>query len=562
MKNFFKNKKVLGLASAVVAASVIIPTAMQMGALSAASASDEGLPIPSTLDAASSINYATILNRAVDYGVISMDFHQKSHMESPIATYNFYNDSGDANEVDFMDSEHTAQFIIGNVVNGQIHLGGRQSPGNFNFELGNPGTYMGEDHPGVQYEDFKIDKMDSQSTPLDNYYYSFTDQENIYNNISNIVENMEEKSQYISKKIEDGYALDLPSYSNTTGKYHINLYYEEFKNRVVYIDVDDTLMNAISQSNGLIIEKYDSTVVVFNIGDKVTSNSYRGLDNFAKGGDTETGLLLGQFTVVAHDDETGDIFGSPLGNGYTGLTSASPSEAFKTDTKLSEATLDDLHINQKIVWNVTKEDVPVRMDASGGTILLAGGGPADLSTSSAGWVVTNGPFYLTQEWHYEYNGGSQDAPVDGKNEFHFALNKAFTEELSATPSEINSILTYEDDFKFCMYEYEGSFDPSTATLIADGDGNTEFGNAATSKVVFPSLRFDPNDPMFNDGPVVKHFRIFETNDETLVRDGYKIFANPDSYIDITLTVTKEDDGRLSFVVDHSTTFVDGAQSYS
>ncbi|MBQ4271502.1 MAG: hypothetical protein II718_06720, partial [Clostridiales bacterium] len=214
MKDFFKNKKVIGIASAAVAALVIVPNVLQFGSLAAPSAEELGKAIPSTLDATSSVNYSTILGRAVDYGVISMDFHQRSHMESPIATYNFYNDSGDVNEVDFIDSDHTAQFIIGNVVNGNIHLGYRQSPGSFHFELGNPGEFNGESHPGALKDDIIFDNMDSQSTPLDKYYFSSSSQEDIYNNIGHIVQDAETQSAAITYKITHGYAISPRDYES------------------------------------------------------------------------------------------------------------------------------------------------------------------------------------------------------------------------------------------------------------------------------------------------------------------------------------------------------------
>ncbi|MBR6484629.1 MAG: hypothetical protein IKT14_06380, partial [Clostridiales bacterium] len=565
MKNIFKNKKFVGIASAAVAAMVIIPNVLQMGSLAAPSAADAGKAVPDTLDAASSVNYATILGRAVDYGVITMDFHQRMHMESPIATYNFYNDVGEADEVDFIDSDHTAQFIVGNVLNGHLRFGARQSPGSFHIELGNPGDYPdGVSHPGALKEDIIFDNMNSQSTPLENYYFTYRDQDYIYNNIYHIVNDAETQADAITDKIDNGYAINLSDYTDYTPQKDactLNLYYEEFKNRVIYIDVDDDLMKVIGSSNSLTIEKYDSTIIVFNVNNNVTTNAYEDLDDFGKGGTNEQGLVFGQFRVLAHDDATGNIIGDGVNekpDGIDGLTSESPSQAFKDAGKLAEAELDDQHINQKIIWNVTKPNVPVRFDATGGTFLLTGHNPADLSTSSAGWVVTNGEFFLTQEWHYEYNGGSQDAPVDGEFEFHFALHKTFADKLSDTPDDdrIDSILTNAGDFHFALYQYtDSNYDQSTATLVDTDD------TLATNKVMFDPMKFDPDDAVYDDGTETFYYRIYETNTDVVTSDGYKIFPNPDSYIEIRLVVNKTVDPvkgtQMSFVVDHTTHLIDG-----
>ena len=77
-------------------------------------------------DSASDINFATILGGAIDYGMVADHIIQRGHMETTFTTNSFAH-NGTANEVDYMDSDKTAHFIIGGIDNengdGRIALG-------------------------------------------------------------------------------------------------------------------------------------------------------------------------------------------------------------------------------------------------------------------------------------------------------------------------------------------------------------------------------------------------------------------------------------------------------
>ena len=75
-------------------------------------------------DAVSSVNYADILGRGIDYGVVSDQFVQSMHMETTFATNLFTNVGGDQNcDVDLA-GDAPAHFIIAEVENGsQVRFG-------------------------------------------------------------------------------------------------------------------------------------------------------------------------------------------------------------------------------------------------------------------------------------------------------------------------------------------------------------------------------------------------------------------------------------------------------
>ncbi|HAV91040.1 MAG TPA: hypothetical protein DCW44_07190, partial [Eubacterium sp.] len=75
-------------------------------------------------DAVSSVNYADILGRGIDYGVVSDQFVQSMHMETTFATNLFTNAGGEQNcDVDLA-GDAPAHFIIAEVEDGsQVRFG-------------------------------------------------------------------------------------------------------------------------------------------------------------------------------------------------------------------------------------------------------------------------------------------------------------------------------------------------------------------------------------------------------------------------------------------------------
>ncbi len=76
-------------------------------------AAPEGATVPVRQDSASSINYSSILGRAVDYGIVAENFKQMNHMESTFAVKNYASLKGDANDIDKLDPKATAHVLVG-----------------------------------------------------------------------------------------------------------------------------------------------------------------------------------------------------------------------------------------------------------------------------------------------------------------------------------------------------------------------------------------------------------------------------------------------------------------
>ena len=65
-------------------------------------------------DSANLVNYATIMGRAVDYGIVSQSITQSMHMETTFATFTYRRTIDTTTDVDLTNAK-TAQFIIGEI---------------------------------------------------------------------------------------------------------------------------------------------------------------------------------------------------------------------------------------------------------------------------------------------------------------------------------------------------------------------------------------------------------------------------------------------------------------
>ena len=117
MSKVFGRKKLLTKAVCAISAAAVVTGGiafyLSKDTRVLASAVEEGKTVPANLDAVSAINYATILGRATDFGIVANDFEQVTHMETTYAVNTFSNTSGQVNEVDFIGN--TAQFLVAEV---------------------------------------------------------------------------------------------------------------------------------------------------------------------------------------------------------------------------------------------------------------------------------------------------------------------------------------------------------------------------------------------------------------------------------------------------------------
>ena len=65
-------------------------------------------------DSANLVNYATIMGRAVDYGIVSQSLTQSQHMETTFATFTYSRTKDTTTDVDLTNAK-TAQFIVGEI---------------------------------------------------------------------------------------------------------------------------------------------------------------------------------------------------------------------------------------------------------------------------------------------------------------------------------------------------------------------------------------------------------------------------------------------------------------
>ena len=65
-------------------------------------------------DAASAVNYSTILGRGVDFGIVADKFTQMNHMQTTFAVKTYAND-GQNNDINLIATDATAQVLIGGV---------------------------------------------------------------------------------------------------------------------------------------------------------------------------------------------------------------------------------------------------------------------------------------------------------------------------------------------------------------------------------------------------------------------------------------------------------------
>ena len=128
-------RRLFGLISTALVASItmqwlIIPKIQWNSGVNA------DVTFPSAYDSVSQVNYARILNRATDYGIVADHFYQKMHMETTFATNHFSNPNGaQNNDVDFIDGQ-TAHFLIAGIDEGsRVRFGANNDAGMYDLEV-------------------------------------------------------------------------------------------------------------------------------------------------------------------------------------------------------------------------------------------------------------------------------------------------------------------------------------------------------------------------------------------------------------------------------------------
>ena len=441
------NKRFKRIASLVLSAIMAISLGVSGGAsgMDKVQAAPEGASVPSSYDSASLVNYATILGRATDYGIVAKNFTQSNHMQSTFAVVNYSSLTGDANDINLLLPDTTAHVMVGNIdtehsaanVNQPIKIGSCTTKA-FIFEA-----------PKSVFESGKIDfaNVENKETP------KFTKKvnENTSTYIQSILNNVFSASANLEAKCKDS-AYALPDYSKylKDDQKTFDFTGETFKGKVIYINVDSKLLDKLKHAEGIRIDKDPSTVIVFNIGDEAGTN-------------LENKVRIDKYSV------------SSDGKNYT-----------YTDPTNEE---NDKYICQKIIWNITTHNEVSLGNTSG--LFIVPNAKVDVANTSSGWIVANDLINSAGEWHFFYRKVSQELNEDKDNQLHFRLRKSFTHDWkngNTTPD--TSVDIKEGDYTFEWYETGSDYktDGKTPELKA---------NEATSYVKFPVLTFYGNEEEAN-----------------------------------------------------------------
>ncbi|MCR4558292.1 MAG: DUF5979 domain-containing protein [Saccharofermentans sp.] len=552
------------------ATSAVIAGAVVFGTLAFVPVGEKQKVNAATLyDSASAINYATILGGAVDYGIVADSIEQKSHMETSFATNHFTNNLGFNDDVDYIDS--TALFLINELDSGKLYFG--KTTASSIYLEGNQSVFGSTDPSAANYydPDYQVPAVGGQNGNLvfGNQYGNVpviqAVNPNAYSNVNRLINRISTKgtvedsengwSYFISDRAnDDSYALDLSGDDmnempliSYDGDAHatINLTSSEFDGKVVYINIDknhnSNLVNYLGKSSGLIIDKNESSVVVFNIEDDAVSGSKLVMEKpvVRCNGKNHVG------TTAINGDRENDNYDE-----NHGVKAADVQRVF----------------NQTVVWNVmTSKNVEIV--SMGGTMLFPLAPVVDVSRgNTSGWIVAKGKVNVNCEFHFLYGDSSKDL----KGEMHFALTKSFTKNYAAHGSVLQetSVAIPEDTYQFSFEEYvePAEVRGDLVTLYPKGESQTDKFATSNGAVTFDSIRFTCEDDSDSHYNVPKgtdkmfYFKIKENaaaGTHNVSTSDHRQVTDSDGYIDIRLKVSVDSKGNFTYFVDYKSVSGDG-----
>ncbi len=496
----FTRKKALGLVAAaivtsIVAQNIIFPNGTAKSVVNAAEAT-----LPSKIDSASVVNYATILGGAVDYGIVANELNQTLHSETTFAV-NYFEQGTTNNDVDYLNS--TANFIIGKGLGPanatdrssyRVRLGHTRATSIY-FEApaevfgagfsSNP-TLSGTNRGNFIFDSTFYDPTWTASETV--FMQSIND--NASTNVDRLINRIAGatgRSNDINAKAAptsefvlnpDGdncYWFGGPSGPNTAPDYnnYYGIYLNDtaFANKVVYINVTDNMLQAIRNS-GLRIHKFPSTVVVFNFPQ-----------------DDDIQIKEPKLTIYEEGDPSTKII--------TDMNASTATNGGDFGTVKAENV--EKYYNQSIIWNFMTTKT-VNIYDVGGVMLCPKASEVLLEEQSSGWIIANNKVTTKAELHFLYNSGSTDT----KGQMHFALTKGFTNQYGVKNAvEPNAtVLINEGDYSFEMQEVTLSNSTqwdNTNPYFWLGNGNGRqsynYGTAqnvdvrSDGSVIFPKLTF-------------------------------------------------------------------------
>ena len=408
MKNLIKRISSVVVAGALVLGSVAILPGTKKKVVYAAEPK---------YDSANLVNYATIMGRAVDYGIVSQSITQSMHMETTFATYSYGRTVDTTTDVDLTNAK-TAQFIIGEVTStgqlGSLKFGKvRTSTGHVFVE--NMSITLSEGMDPNRYIKYQDDV--AQTTKFN---YSYRTKKEIQESIDTVIDHARDESgEMVTRTGDADYVLDSTNNSLVSVNGFIttiNIDDPKYDNKVVYINLDDAkfknLLRAWAQEpNGhhLDINKRSSTVIVFTSAKKEA-------------------ITLGKVSVYAKDSP---LYASAASTGVHDYDSYASVTTYSGNQSSHNAYVDK-EIAQKLIWNITGSN-DITISSNAGTFLCLAGDKNNRNVKvkltgnpCAGWLVVNGNVKNECEYHYIYGGNSQSQQSEGEGQMHFVARKGFT----------------------------------------------------------------------------------------------------------------------------------------
>ncbi len=499
-------------------------------------------------DSANLVNYATIMGRAVDYGIVSQSITQSMHMETTFATFTYRRTIDTTTDVDLTNAK-TAQFIVGEITS---------RPPNDTLKFGKVKTSSDK----VFVENMRItmsDNMDPNRSfrfqddvaKTTKFSYSYLTRNEIQESIDTVIDHARDESgEMVIRTGDADYVLDSTNNSLVSVKGDIttiNINDPKYDNKVVYINLDDAKFSNLlraweKEPNGhhLDINKRSSTVIVF------TSQ---------KSGS----ITLGKVSVYAPDSS---LYSSAASSGVHDYDSYASVTTYSGNQSTHNAYVDK-EIAQKLIWNITKAE-NVTISSNAGTFLCLAGNKTDRKVKvnlegnpCAGWLVVNGNVENKCEYHYIYGGHSQEQQSEGNGQMHFVARKGFTTKYvdkdHIAPYTDSSVAFKEGAYQFFWQEYtDSSFNTpvGTRSIVKVKD---------TSYLEFPTETFtnkDSSDPHYvTSTPTDFYFRITEDPSKSL--PGIK---NSAGYINICLRVYVAAKDEIKFKVQSVTMIGDDENS--
>ena len=505
----------------------------------AASAPEE----PAIMDSSSQVNYSTILGRGVDYGIVAENFQQRMHMQTTYAVNNYSRTCADKSTIDLIPRGSTAQILVGAIdYRNEVFGKSTQGPPYISID----GDYAGT----INIEGGSDDVLSDENAFFQTSARVIkTINPDTGKNIERIKTNVFEASANIQRKIDEGYAINYKDYYKDQdprgeNKPTLDLTNGNFAGKVVYVDVDNDLLQQIGESGQLHILKDTTTVVVFNITDSAGTNledngePYVEIDKYFVSVDNgETWASTNDYS--AHDDD------DPV--------------------QVAKDRLNDKEICQKIIWNI-RSTSKVSLAATSGLFIAPNSPLVEVLTTSAGWIVAENFANTAGEWHYIYHGGNQDVLDDNAGEIHFAARKGFTHKFDGKGTvEDTTVYAEKETYEFKWFENDENFSKTDST---GPDAETVY-NTATDKLQFPKLSFysDENEYNNRDTEKVKHAwyipkdteeTFYFTVKETGTTNPYGIEISRGK-IDITLKVVNNNDDFEYYVA--TKTYLDDGSVY-